>query len=385
MPERSHICWETLTTILTAEHHRTYPRLRSALVAIDGMVGLTQVKETLCDQLLNILAFDQLHARNRTVPAVTRARSRCDRTVRTKTKTKWTRRKRRRIRLPMVAPLKDPGPRRALDLASLLMMADGGDTDEEEDEPLEPPIRPKHLADMNLHVLLCGPSGCGKSTLARRIAVLYEALGMVNGAFTTISRASVISRYQGASSERINGIIRKHQNGVVFVDEFYSFCLDGNDTFGSEMVTAIIEKMTDPQCTTTFICAGYQDAIAKNLFATNEGLERRFGAVHVITKPSLSELSTLFVTMMRTNGWKTALSPSQIEVTLTPYPALLKYNGGDVEALVAFTRRAHVRRMFPSTITRRATLADLKSGIQRFQKRKHRKAESSSACSLLYI
>ena len=237
MTERSRICWETLPEILTAAHRRKYPDLASALAAIDGMVGLPHVKETLCDQLLNILAFDQLYAPNRTAPAVTRARSRSsvgNKQAKRTTKTKWTRRKRRKTistvkgtanhRTEGIATADESTsldrnlhPHGGDSLSALLMasMADGGDTDEEEDEdePIEAPIRPKHLADMNLHVLLCGPSGCGKSTLARHIARLYEAMGVVNGAFTTISRASVISRFQGASSERIHGIIRKHQNG----------------------------------------------------------------------------------------------------------------------------------------------------------------------------
>lgn len=54
-------------------------------------------------------------------------------------------------------------------------------------------------------------------------------------------------------------------------------------TYGNEILTAVVQKMTDPKCTCTFILAGYEGAMKTDLLGANEGLERRFASVFVVS------------------------------------------------------------------------------------------------------
>ena len=242
---------------------------------------------------------------------------------------------------------------------------------------------PKALQGTKRHALIMGPTGCGKTTLAMRLARVWAAVGIVNSKFTAVSRGDVVSKWQGESVLRLRKLIKQHANGVLFIDEAYALVSSPSDTFGNEVLTCVVKHMTDPKCTTTFILAGYETKIRRQLLASNEGLERRFAAVFTIAKPTNDDLADIFETVLKT-GWKTTVKRADLAKIFETNPSLTKFNGGDVEHLVRQCERAHVARYFPHRMTRNIAYTDLVAAVKTFLEQKSRRG-SEIAHSGMYI
>ena len=354
------------------------------------MVGMIAIKDGITALVKRCLLMDALHGSCRVDAVVTRAVSAALRKKRRKRKkrTTWTRpskakRKSKRVCGRERLPPMDAQAAIAMLVASELLDDDDDDGDFEHDEAALPNPRAKHFRDLNLHTMIVGPSGCGKTTVARHLAAIYTALGLTNGTFTAIAPQNLKGKYCGWTAANLKEEIAKNAGGVMFIDEAYSMKNCDTDGFGSEILNGIVEQMTNPTCTTTFIMAGYAKAIQTQLLGANEGLERRFGAIYAVQKPTVHELAELWRQKVSVCGWKTTVTTEQASILLAQNPEVCLYHGGDMTSLAdPMCHDAHIHRIFPNRLSRVITKEDFSNAILLFKKLKNRTTAPQPVFSL---
>jgi len=382
----------------SGEGKQKYPKLKKALLSLQNdMIGMKNVKEAIADEVKTVLAYDILDRPIRTEPVITRSRSNSE-----------TNKKKRKKRAPAQSKKKK---QKKDDTTNILTIVDDEDEKEEEDsgpprgiveflkhiqnmededydseEEEEKSIRSKRMEELKLHTLLLGSPGTGKTTVARKLAAIWEAIGLCNDKFIAITKGHISSKWQGQALESMRGLIGDFANGVIFIDEAYSLVTDAKDTYGNEVLSFIVHAMTDPRCTTTFIMAGYADMVKNNLFTANEGLARRFNSIFVMEKPSPSEMTKIFMVICnKAKGWKCVAQEESLTKLFVESKELFKDSGGDIESLVLASYKAHVNRYFPIRMTQKVNLCDVKEGLAIFKKNKSKKKMHSHSPEHLYM
>jgi hypothetical protein len=393
-----------------------YRGLAAALKDLDSFVGLETVKESVASQIQSYISRDlaedakRLDVRTR---SYTKKATQSKRAKRRKRSHGWSRKKRKH--LPPASSEAEAeaeagseagdddtggGSRRVTREIKVFseailqsLMAGGGDDGESDDsdfvldEDVEDNVvscRPAFARTMNLHTLLLGKPGTGKTTLARVLGRVWSSLGLVlPGRFCTVTRGDLVAKYQGHSTAKVRKLIRKYQNGVIFVDEAYALISGGEDNFGNEVMGEIVECMTNPNSHVVFIMAGYEKAIRSSLLGTNEGLERRFGSIHIMKAPNTASLCKIFRNMAKSDGWVVNVPPRELRALFERSADCLKFGGGDVEELLRAVQRAHIRAVWPSPLTRRIDALEMGKGMAGFRKTKGR--SKATEMSHLYM
>lgn len=138
--------------------------------------------------------------------------------------------------------------------------------------------------DVTRHLLLVGPPGTGKSTVARLLGRIYSQLGILpsSGIFVEAKREDLVAEYEGQTSVKTSKVIKSAMGGVLFIDEAYSLRREnGNDPFGEEALTKILEAADDYKDRMIIMMAGYEKEM-QAFINTNPGLPRRFPSDNTI-------------------------------------------------------------------------------------------------------
>lgn len=130
------------------------------------------------------------------------------------------------------------------------------------------------------------------------------------------------------------------------IDEAYNLLTSGQDDFGKELLTEIINFMTTWPDKIIFIFAGYRKEMEESVLKFQPGLARRFNWTFEITEYSPSELCKIFQKQLRkvfTPDPKLGKVEAQVEIseeTLTKIEKFFQDNkdkfpffGGDTERL----------------------------------------------------
>jgi hypothetical protein len=139
---------------------------------------------------------------------------------------------------------------------------------------LTPTARP-HRAGEWMHLVLAGNPGTGKTTLARLIGEIYQEAGLLElGHTIEAKRADLVGGYVGQTALKTRACIERALGGVLFIDEAYSLVEGGDNDFGREAITTLIDAMSSLQDRLCVIFAGYP-ADMDRLVAANAGFASR--------------------------------------------------------------------------------------------------------------
>lgn len=151
------------------------------------------------------------------------------------------------------------------------------------------------LTPLSLHSVFYGPPGTGKTTIARYLGKVFKALGLLSkGHLVETDRAGLVAGYVGQTAIKVDEVVQKALDGVLFIDEAYSLVPPhaAND-FGQEAIDAILKRMEDYRDRLVVIVAGYTDEMQRFINA-NPGLKSRFSRYFYFDHYTPNELMEIF-------------------------------------------------------------------------------------------
>lgn len=150
-----------------------------------------------------------------------------------------------------------------------------------------------------LHFVFRGNPGTGKTTVARIIAQAFKALGLLSvGSLTEVSRAELVGNHVGDTALKVNAAVDGALGGVLFVDEAYSLL---GDSFGTEAITTLMQRMENDRGKFIAVVAGYTDDMDRFLDA-NPGLRSRFTKSIEFPDYEPDELAAMFRDLVSRKG-----------------------------------------------------------------------------------
>lgn len=161
---------------------------------------------------------------------------------------------------------------------------------QKEREARKLPVQP-----ISLHSVFYGPPGTGKTTIARILGKVYKALGLLKkGQLIETDRAGMVAGYVGQTAIKVDEIVGKALDGVLFIDEAYSLTPeDGSKDFGQEAIDALLKRMEDNRDRLAVIVAGYPDEM-KRFIEANPGMKSRFNRYYSFDNYEPEELIQIF-------------------------------------------------------------------------------------------
>ena len=228
------------------------------------------------------------------------------------------------------------------------------------------------------HTVLFGPPGTGKTEIAKIIGQMYSKIGILhNATFKKVTRSDLIAGYLGQTAIKTQKVIESSLGGVLFIDEVYSLAdSEQRDSFSKECIDTLCESLSQYRDNWMVIIAGYEDEIKQQFFKTNPGLESRFIWRFTLDSYTPSELFEIFKKNVLQNGWTFELDGGErwFHKNKEAFP----FFGRDMEALFTYTKIAHGRRIFGTSIEKkRINIEDLEKGLETFQKFSKNKMEKT--------
>ena len=228
------------------------------------------------------------------------------------------------------------------------------------------------LGNQFMHLLIQGAPGTGKTTIAHIVYNIWEAIGLVaKNKLFLVTKADLVAGYLGQSTKKTRALIEKAAGGVVCIDEAYSLVSSNDgDSFGFEVLTEIVNSMSNPGDSAIFFFCGYKSAIEKNLFKANSGLKRRFGSVFTLITPNALEMFKIFKYQLAQEGWKTHLkNEKEFELFFKQnHQLFLTAAGGITFSLCKLAIEESVLSQFPRIKKKVVVYADVKNALEILKK-----------------
>lgn len=361
------------------DHKKNYPKLVPALKALSEFVGHNDIKETVAKMVLYFISQCKItelrrskRKRKRSTPSAKRRRTLSMSTSDDEDED--------------YVPEEDGGAKMALIALLTHSLQQQEDSSDEEEEEEDPPFvakcreRMKYLQGHFVHTLLLGKPGSGKTTFASLLVDVWDALGIIDKRrFKITKRSDWVGKYQGHSVAKAKKLIESAKGGVIFIDEAYSIISskDGDDMYGREVLTEIVEAMSNADKQVIFIMAGYEEDM-KQLFTHNAGLERRFGYVYRFKSPASAMLESVFVKQLREAKWKVDKNDRmKVREFFQRVHKKIPHGGGSTQQIIFHSKQASIVRQFPKKGKHVLQLGDIEEGFKTFER--HAKVFTASA------
>lgn len=367
--------------------HRIYPKLSKALCDLRQFVGANDVKENIAKSIQYIIAHQMSKRPQR---RSTRERKKPSKLIIGRSTLRGGKRPRLDTdeleeeeeseydeeyeptidtsfadELPNEIKASAFGAMIALALSQHGMEEEESDSEEEEEPEMQLRFKkPDFMKCIHQHTMILGKPGTGKTTLGHILANLWDALSIVDGKrFIVTSRGDWIAKYSGQSVAKARKLIKSAKGGIIFIDEAYSLIAskDGDDSYGHEVLTEIVETMTSPEKNVTFIFAGYETDM-KKLFAANKGLRRRFGYIYKLKQPDALHLFLIFQKQLKEHKWKVPKSARPKAVLFfQEHKEIFEWGGGSTENFIQHAKQNAISRVFPNSHEKKILITDLKA------------------------
>lgn len=350
------------------KHSTSFPKLVPALKSLSEFVGHEQIKETVAKM---VFFFISQHVGLKPLRRSKRKR---------KSRRSVQKRQRTFSLTEDEEEDEDYEPESDAKLALIALLTQtlqqGQDEDSSDDEQeADPPYVLKCREKMKLlqghfvHTLLLGKPGSGKTTFASLLVDVWDALGIIDKRrYRITKRSDWIGKYQGHSVAKAKKIIDSAKGGVIFIDEAYSIISskDGDDMYGREVLTEIVEAMSNIDKQVVFIMAGYENDM-KQLFQHNAGLERRFGYVYRFETPVAIMVESIFLKQLKDSKWKIKKSQTiEIREFFQRNSKKFRHGGGSTNQLIFHSKQSSIVRQFPEKPDNTITIQDLEDGLKTF-------------------
>lgn len=349
------------------KHTDNFPKLVPALTALSSFVGHEEIKETVAKMVLYFIS------QCKTAKPLRRSKR--------KRSSKSPRKREQRPRLTSATSEEDEdyNPDSAAKMALIALLTGAMQQDEsssDEDEPEDDPpfvLKCRERLDVLqghfVHTLLLGKPGSGKTTFASLLVDVWDALGIVDKRrFKITRRSDWVGKYQGHSVAKAKKLIESAKGGVIFIDEAYSLLSskDGDDMYGQEVITEIVEAMSNADKQVLFIMAGYEKDM-KQLFTCNAGLERRFGYVYRFQTPASIMIERIFTKQLVDTKWKIHKKDRrEVQEFFDRNFKKLPHGGGSTQQLIFHSKQSSIVRQFPHQNEHVIRIVDLEEGMKSF-------------------
>jgi SpoVK/Ycf46/Vps4 family AAA+-type ATPase len=156
----------------------------------------------------------------------------------------------------------------------------------------------------SLHMVFTGPPGTGKTTVARIMGRVYKALGVLkDGHIVEIDRSGLVAGYVGQTAIKVDEVVQKSINGILFIDEAYTLSpSDGQDNFGQEAIDTLLKRMEDNRDSLVVIVAGYEEEMQR-FIESNPGFKSRFNKYISFDDYKPNELIEIFKSIVKKNKY----------------------------------------------------------------------------------
>jgi type IV secretion system protein VirD4 len=204
-----------------------------------------------------------------------------------------------------------------------------------------------HVPEVSHHLVFTGNPGTGKTTVARIIGEIFRQLGVLKkGHLVEVSRAGLVGEFVGQTAPKVEAVVRKALDGVLFIDEAYSLIPpDASADFGKEAVETLLGLMENHRGRLVVIAAGYRSEM-RRLIDSNPGLQSRFRTFIDFPDYAPADLVEIFKTICVQN--KIELSPDALTVLDRVIGTLHAGRGKN------FGNGRTVRNLFDACLTRHA-------------------------------
>lgn len=160
------------------------------------------------------------------------------------------------------------------------------------------------VPDVSFHLVFTGNPGTGKTTVARIIGRIYRQLGVLKkGHMIETDRSGLVGQYVGQTGPKVQEVVDRARDGVLFIDEAYSLIPKNPDKdFGPEAVATLIKLMEDNRDRLAVIVAGYTEEMDE-FIKSNPGLRSRFKTFIEFPDYGPDELMQIFKKICTENSY----------------------------------------------------------------------------------
>jgi SpoVK/Ycf46/Vps4 family AAA+-type ATPase len=209
------------------------------------------------------------------------------------------------------------------------------------------------IPDSNMHMLFLGNPGTGKTTIARMIVQKLYDIGVIQeNKLVEAERKDLIAGYVGQTAIKTGEVIEKAMGGVLFIDEAYTLTPNesGSD-FSGEAIATLIKAMEDHKDDLIVIFAGYEKEM-RDFVGANPGIASRIGFTFHFEDYTPSELTEIYVSKMKANGFTvTSKAEEKIKELMEYFSHVENFgNGRFVDRMIQHTLALHAKQYKIETI-----------------------------------